>query len=166
MNGAVSKKRWLMEIGIGFMLGRVWIFSMNPFGLAYLCASVVYPGGRSLVFLSVLAGFVSQAKGLDFLHYIMMTGLLWFVQKIMKKVDGKEGSCLVVAAIGGILNVALALESVLSTRMTAGRYVKNVISKEYEVTTFVQDVNYKALTGLARATKSGETVSGDNFSFT
>ena len=50
-------------------------------------------------------------------------------------------------------------------RMTAGRYVKNVISKEFEVTTFVQDVNYKTLTGLARATKSGETVSGDNFSF-
>lgn len=38
--------------------------------------------------------------------------------------------------------------------MTAGRYVKNVISKEYEVTTFVQDVNFKALTGLARATKA------------
>ena len=33
------------------------------------------------------------------------------------------------------------------------------------MTTFVQDVNFKALTGLARATKSGETVSGDNFSF-
>ena len=32
MNGAVSKKRWLMEIGIGFMLGRVWVFSINPFG--------------------------------------------------------------------------------------------------------------------------------------
>ncbi len=120
MNGAVSKKRWLMEIGIGFMLGRVWIFSMNPFGLAYLCASVVYPGGRSLVFLSVLAGFVSQAKGLDFLHYIMMTGLLWFVQKIMKKVDGKEGSCLAVAAIGGILNVALALTTGFLQHGTTG----------------------------------------------
>ena len=107
MNGAVSKKRWLMEIGIGFMLGRVWVFSINPFGLAYLCASGVYPAGRGLVFLSVLAGFITKAKGLDFLHYIMMTGLLWFVQKIMKKVDGKEGSCQAVAAIGGILNVVL-----------------------------------------------------------
>ena len=87
MNGAVSKKRWLMEIGIGFMLGRVWVFSINPFGLAYLCASGVYPAGRGLVFLSVLAGFITKAKGLDFLHYIMMTGLLWFVQKIMKKVE-------------------------------------------------------------------------------
>ena len=101
MNGAVSKKRWLMEIGIGFMLGRVWVFSINPFGLAYLCASGVYPAGRGLVFLSVLAGFITKAKGLDFLHYIMMTGLLWFVQKIMKKVDGKEGSCQAVAVIGG-----------------------------------------------------------------
>ena len=72
MNGAVSKKRWLMEIGIGFMLGRVWVFSINPFGLAYLCASGVYPAGRGLVFLSVLAGFITKAKGLDFLHYVMM----------------------------------------------------------------------------------------------
>ena len=109
MNGAVSKKRWLMEIGIGFMLGRVWVFSINPFGLAYLCASGVYPAGRGLVFLSVLAGFITKAKGLDFLHYVMMTGLLWFVQKIMKKVDGKEGSCQAVAAIGGILNVVLSV---------------------------------------------------------
>ena len=109
MNGAVSKKRWLMEIGIGFMLGRVWVFSINPFGLAYLCASGVYPAARGLVFLSVLAGFITKAKGLDFLHYIMMTGLLWFVQKIMKKVDGKEGSCQAVAAIGGILNVVLSV---------------------------------------------------------
>ena len=38
MNGAVSKKRWLMEIGIGFMLGRVWVFSINPFGLVEAAA--------------------------------------------------------------------------------------------------------------------------------
>ena len=62
-------------------------------------------------------------------------------------------------------DVAIALEHVLDMRMTAGRYVRNVIPKEYEAVAFVQDTNFKALTGLARVAKSGETVSGDNFSF-
>lgn len=120
MNGAVSKKRWLMEIGIGFLLGRVWMFSINPFGLAYLCASGVYPGGRGLVFFAVLAGYITKAKGLDFLHYIMMIGLIWFVQKIMKKIDGKEGSCLAIATLGGILNVILAITTGFLQHGTTG----------------------------------------------
>ena len=120
MNGAVSKKRWLMEIGIGLLLGRVWMFSINPFGLAYLCASGVYPGGRGLVFLAVLAGYITKAKGLVFLHYIMMIGLIWFVQKIMKKIDGKEGSCLAIATLGGILNAIWAITTGFLQHGTTG----------------------------------------------
>lgn len=62
-------------------------------------------------------------------------------------------------------DVAIALEHVMDMRMMPGRYVRNVIPKEYEAVAFVQDTNFKTLTGLARVAKSGETVSGDNFSF-
>ena len=61
--------------------------------------------------------------------------------------------------------MCVALEHALDQRMCPGRYMRNVIPKEYEAVSFVRDMNYKTLTGLARVAKSGETVSGDNFSF-
>lgn len=61
--------------------------------------------------------------------------------------------------------VAAMLGQVLGTRMRPGEHTKNVVSRESEVMVFVEDVKYKALTGVARKNKEGETVSGDNFSF-
>ena len=60
---AVSKKRWILQAVVGFMLGRVWLFSMNPFAIAYICASGVYPGSRMIVLFSVLAGVLTKARG-------------------------------------------------------------------------------------------------------
>ncbi|WP_343207965.1 SpoIIE family protein phosphatase [Anaerolentibacter hominis] len=41
---------------------------------------------------------------------------------------------------------------------------KNVIGKEYDTVSLVEDVNFKVLTGVARKTKSHEEISGDNYS--
>ena len=97
IQGAVSKKRWMIQVVIGFLLGRVWMFSMNPFAIAYICAAGVYPGSRMLVLISVLAGVLTRARGLEFLQYVVLIGLVGFVQYIMKKMDGREGSVLAVA---------------------------------------------------------------------
>lgn len=61
--------------------------------------------------------------------------------------------------------VAVMLGQVLGTKMRPGEHTKNVVSKECEVMVFVEDTKYKTLTGVARKSKEGETVSGDNFSF-
>lgn len=109
IQGAVSKKRWMVQVIIGFLLGRVWLFSMNPFAVAYICAAGVYPGSRMLVLFSVLAGVLTRARGLEFLQYIILIGLVGFVQYIMKKIDGREGSVLSVACVSGILNFILGI---------------------------------------------------------
>lgn len=42
---------------------------------------------------------------------------------------------------------------------------KNIVSKDYHLIVFVEDVNFKTLTGVARVPRENETVSGDNYSF-
>ena len=61
--------------------------------------------------------------------------------------------------------VAVMLSQVLGKKMRPGEHTKNVVSKECEVMVFVEDTKYKTLTGVARKSKEGENVSGDNFSF-
>lgn len=61
--------------------------------------------------------------------------------------------------------VAVMLGQVLGVRLRPGEYTKNVVSRESEVMVFVEDAKYKALTGVARKSKEGEVISGDNFSF-
>ena len=107
IQGAVSKKRWILQAVMGFLLGRVWLFSMNPFAIAYICASGVYPGSRTLVLFSVLAGVLTKGRGLDFVQYVVLISLTGFVQYIMRKIDGREGSVISVACVSGILNFIL-----------------------------------------------------------
>lgn len=109
IQGAVSRKRWILQAVMGFLLGRVWMFSMNPFAIAYICASGVYPGSRTIVLFSVLAGVLTHVRGLEFVQYVVLIGLTGFVQYVMKKVDGKEGSVLSVACVSGILNFVLGI---------------------------------------------------------
>lgn len=109
IQGAVSRKRWILQALMGFLLGRVWMFSMNPFAIAYICASGVYPGSRTIVQFSVLAGVLTHVRGLEFVQYVVLIGLTGFVQYVMKKVDGKEGSVLSVACVSGILNLILGV---------------------------------------------------------
>ncbi len=61
--------------------------------------------------------------------------------------------------------VAVMLSQVLGTKMRPGEHTKNVVPRECEVMVFVEDTKYKVLTGVARKSKEGEMVSGDNFSF-
>ncbi len=62
-------------------------------------------------------------------------------------------------------DVAQALFSATGIMMCPDRETRNVLSSERDTMFFRQDTKYKALTGLARVAKSGETVSGDNYSF-
>ncbi len=62
-------------------------------------------------------------------------------------------------------DVAQALYRATGIMMCPARETRNVLSSERDTMFFRQDTKYKALTGLARLAKSGETVSGDNYSF-
>lgn len=61
--------------------------------------------------------------------------------------------------------VASLISSVLGKRMRPSFEAKNIVTRKYEHITFIEDTDYKMLTGLAKRNKDGEIVSGDNFSF-
>lgn len=62
-------------------------------------------------------------------------------------------------------DVAQALYRATGVMMTPARETRNVLSSERDTMFFREDTKYRVLTGLARLAKSGETVSGDNYSF-
>ena len=62
-------------------------------------------------------------------------------------------------------DVAQALYRATGIMMCPARETRNVLSSTTDTMFFRQDTVYKALTGLARVAKSGESVSGDNYSF-
>ncbi|MFW5675456.1 MAG: stage II sporulation protein E [Acetivibrio ethanolgignens] len=60
--------------------------------------------------------------------------------------------------------IAVMLGQVMGKRLKPAEQTKTVLGRELEVMVFIEDTPYKTLTGVARATKEGEEISGDNFS--
>lgn len=61
--------------------------------------------------------------------------------------------------------VADMISGILGERWCVAEGFASTLSKDYQTVSFVKDVKYRILTGVARAAKSGEDVSGDNYSF-
>ncbi|MDF2608987.1 MAG: hypothetical protein K0R92_461 [Lachnospiraceae bacterium] len=60
---------------------------------------------------------------------------------------------------------ATLVSNAFGKRMRPADGCKNVLTKDYDTFIFVEDANYKVVTGMAKMTKEGARVSGDNFSF-
>ncbi len=71
----------------------------------------------------------------------------------------KHGRCITTK------EAATVLGDVLHRRMKPMEGTKNIVSSDYDVICFVEDTNFKVLTGMAKTPKTSETVSGDNYSF-
>lgn len=61
--------------------------------------------------------------------------------------------------------VADMISGVLGERWCVAEGFASTLSREYRTVSFVKDVKYRILTGVARTAKSGEEISGDNYSF-
>lgn len=90
---------------------------------------------------------------------------IYVVEKRNKKQDiyiaarTKSGRCITTR------EAAVLIGEVLNKRIKPSDKTKNIISKETDTMVFVEDTNFKTLTGVSKTAKSQETVSGDNFSF-
>lgn len=71
----------------------------------------------------------------------------------------KKGRCITTK------EMAVIAGKVLNKKFKPAEQTKNIVPKEAETLVFLEDTNYKVLTGIARAVKTGEELSGDNFSF-
>jgi len=55
-------KRYLLLLVAGFLTGRVWLYGINPFGVALFAAVAAERKGRKLLALFVLAGMFSSTE--------------------------------------------------------------------------------------------------------
>ena len=60
--------------------------------------------------------------------------------------------------------IAAMLGQVMGRKLKPAEQTKSVLGRDLEVMVFIEDTPFKTLTGVARATKEGEEISGDNFS--
>ena len=87
------------------------------------------------------------------------------VERRNKKQDIYVTACTKTGRCVTTREVAAIIGSVMNKRLRPSEGTKNIISKELDTMVFVEDTNFKTLTGMAKATKEAEKVSGDNFSF-
>ncbi len=87
---------------------------------------------------------------------------------IIEKDGGRARICMRARAHKGMCittkEVAEIISGVLRNRWIAAQECGCIIPKDYKELVFVQDVNYYLLTGVARAPREGEEISGDNYS--
>lgn len=97
-----------------------------------------------------------------------------FGVKVKKIVTAKrrDGQCEIIIRMkvnGGncitYKEVADMISGVLGERWCVAEGFASTLSKEFRTISFVKDVKYRILTGVARTAKTGEEVSGDNYSF-
>ena len=81
-------------------------------------------------------------------------------QEIFITMCTKKGRCIPTKEIGTIISKAC------EQSMVPARDSRNVLNSDYSTVLFVEDTHFRVLNGVARLTKEGETVSGDNFAFT
>lgn len=71
----------------------------------------------------------------------------------------KKGRCITTREAADLLSKAYG------KKMMPSAESKNIIGKDYDKVSFVEDTKFQIITGMARISKEGEIVSGDTFSF-
>ena len=108
-------KRYLLSLVAGFLTGRVWLYGINPFGVALFAAVAAERKGRKLLALFVLAGMFSSTEGLSLIKYLTLFLLVLSLEKIQEKWTSHTGQAVYLALLTGGLNMAAGiLNSILA----------------------------------------------------
>ncbi|MDR1701114.1 MAG: hypothetical protein LBR68_07970, partial [Lachnoclostridium sp.] len=89
-HGVISNKRYIVLGIIGFLLGRVFLYSVNPFAIAYFSIFCTEKKGKGLVAACVIAGMATAEEGMPLLKYLLLFAILFIADYITGK--GKEHS--------------------------------------------------------------------------
>lgn len=107
--GVIGNKRQILQGIIGFLLGRVFIYSMNPFAVAYFAAICVEKKGKGLAMACILAGMATTTTGMPLLKYLLLFAVVWFLDFIRKRSGQDKASTLVTALCAGGISLVLGI---------------------------------------------------------
>ena len=81
----MKEKRWLGLWLAGFMLGRVWFLSINPFAVAFFAVLCQMKKGYKGTAFAILAGMLSSQDGIPILKYMLLYMLVIGIEYIREK---------------------------------------------------------------------------------
>lgn len=113
----------------------------------------------------------SPSENLEMIIKRKLRGLHLTVNKILilERKEKRREIHITMCANGSRCIATKEVERIISKtckkRMVSSKDSRSIINKEYCTIVFVEDVDFKTLYGVSRATKKRESISGDNFSF-
>lgn len=87
----MKEKRWMGLWLTGFMLGRVWFLSINPFGTAFLAVLCQMKKGYKGTALAIVIGMLSSQDGISILKYMLLYMLVIGIEYIREKRAAAKG---------------------------------------------------------------------------
>lgn len=105
----LKNKRFILLVGVGFLLGRVWLFGINPFAIAYFAAMCAEKKGKKPVAFAILLGMLTGAGGIGLIKYIVLFSLVLFVDYIQNRMMKEYSTALVLSLLCGGLNLLLGM---------------------------------------------------------
>lgn len=103
----IREKRLLGMMAAGFLLGRVWLFQINPFAVAFFSAMCVGKKGRKGLALAILAGMMSSASGIALFKYMILFSIILGVEYFQEKINKGRVTPLLLSVLCGGLNLLL-----------------------------------------------------------
>lgn len=105
----IREKRLLGMMAAGFLLGRVWLFQINPFGVAYFAAMCDERKGRKGIALAVLVGMMTSAGGIALLKYILLFPMILGIEYCQEKLRWGRMTPVLLAVLCGGTNLLLGM---------------------------------------------------------
>lgn len=102
--------KWVMGMmAAGFLLGRVWLFQINPFGVAFFAAVCDEKRGRKGIALAVLAGMMTSASGIALLKYILLFSMILGIEYCQEKLRWGRMTPVILSVLCGGVNLLLGM---------------------------------------------------------
>lgn len=101
--------RLAIMLAIALLFGRVWLFQINPFAVAFFAAMCAENRGKKSVALAVLVGMMTSAEGLGLLKYMMLFSVVLAIQYIQEKMGKGTLTPLLLSGLCGGINLLLGI---------------------------------------------------------
>lgn len=104
-----AEKRLLGMMAVAFLMGRVWMFQINPFGVAFFAAMCAEKRGRKGVALAVLVGMMTSMSGIALLKYILIFSAVLSIEYFQEKFQRGRITPLFLSVLCGGVNLLLGM---------------------------------------------------------
>ena len=101
--------RYILLLFFGFLIGRVWFFKINPFGVAILASASAEKKGQKGMALCIMAGMFSSMEGIFLLKYISLFLIVIATSQIHQKWTSRYLPSVYLALLTGFLNMVVGI---------------------------------------------------------